>query len=112
MDAHSTVSGVVNIGPLLGVVDTPTVDLALSGSGTAAAPFRLSANLSGVDLRGGAAGNVLTRGIDGVWRAGPATQAPPGAMTIGAGLRGDGSGGDPIRLDYLATYADLEANHI
>jgi len=103
----NTVTGQVRLAPLLKVVDTSTVDLTLAGGGTEASPFSLSAIITGVDLDDGPPGSVLTKQLDGSWKAGPPTQAPVGAVVVGPGLRGDGSGANPIR-SFPGTYADWE----
>jgi hypothetical protein len=103
----STISGKVRLDPVLDVVDTDTVDMTLAGAGTEASPFALSAAIRNMILTGSTTGQVLTYGMDGIWRGGPPTQAPTGAITVGAGLRGDGSGANPIRV-YPGTYAEWE----
>lgn len=103
----STISGQARLDPLLDVADTDTVDLALTGLGTEAIPFILSAVIKNMILTGSSTGQVLTYGLDGIWRGGPPTQAPAGAVTVGAGLRGDGSGANPLRV-YPGTYAEWE----
>lgn len=102
------ISGTVRLAPVLGVADTPTVDLTLAGGGTEVSPFVLSAAMKGVVLDGGATGNVLTQKPDGSWGPGPATQAPLGSVSTANGVRGDGSGGNPVRLS-ARTYAEWEA---
>lgn len=106
--AGSLISGKVRLAPVLGVADTPTVDMTLAGGGTEASPFTLSAAMKGVSLSGGATGNVLTQKPDGTWGPGPATQAPLGSASTANGVKGDGSGANPIRLS-ARTYAEWEA---
>jgi hypothetical protein len=101
------ITGTVRLGPLLSVQDTATVDLTLAGAGTEASPFVLSGRMAGIDLSGGNTGDVMTQQIDGSWGPGPATQAPAGTVVVGDGLRGDGSGADPLRV-YPGTYAEWE----
>ena len=102
------ISGTVRLAPVLRVADTDTVDLTLAGVGIEASPFTLSAAMKGVTLSGGATGNVLTKKPDGSWGPGPATQAPVGAVVTANGVRGDGSGPNPVRLS-ARTYAEWEA---
>jgi hypothetical protein len=104
----SLITGKVQLAPVLKVADTSTVDLTLAGGGTEAVPFTLSAAMKGVVLDGGATGNVLTQKPDGTWGPGPATQAPLGAVATANGVKGDGSGGDPVRIS-ARTYAEWEA---
>jgi hypothetical protein len=106
--AGSLISGKVQLAPVLKVADTPTVDLTLAGGGTEAVPFTLSAAIKGVVLEGGATGSVLTQKPDGSWGPGPATQAPLGAVSTANGVKGDGSGGNPVRIS-ARTYAEWEA---
>jgi hypothetical protein len=106
--AGSLVSGKVRLAPLLGVADTQTVDMTLAGGGTEASPFVLSAAIKGLILSGGSTGSVLTQKPDGTWGPGPATQAPLGAVSTANGVKGDGSGGNPVRIG-ARTYAEWEA---
>lgn len=95
-------------GGVLTVLDTETVDLSLLGTGTPANPYVLSANATlNLDQLNDV---VATEPTDGyvlawngtTWQPIPPTTAPVGAIAVGEGLLGDGSGGDPIRLDPAA----------
>ena len=103
---NNNISGQVRLAPLLSVLDSPTVDLTLAGAGTEASPFVLSGGITGLDLSG-PVGSVMTKQLDGSWKAGPATQAPIGSIVVGPGLRGDGSGAAPLRT-FPGTYAEWE----
>jgi hypothetical protein len=105
--SNAVITGEVRLDPLLDVADTDTVDLTLNGLGTQAVPFSLSAAIKNMILTGSTVGHVLTYGLDGIWRGGPATQAPAGTVVVGAGLRGDGSGAAPLRV-FPGTYAEWE----
>lgn len=106
--ANGVISGQARIAPLLTVADTDTVDMSLSGGGTEASPLSLSAVIKGLILTGGVTGNVLTQKPDGTWGPGPMTTAPIGAISTANGVRGDGSGANPVRIN-ARTYADWEA---
>jgi hypothetical protein len=106
--AGSLISGKVRLAAVFSVADTTTVDMTLAGAGTEASPFVLSAAMKGVVLTGGATGNVLTQKPDGTWGPGPATQAPLGSVSTANGVKGDGSGANPVRIG-ARTYAQWEA---
>lgn len=106
--AGEVVTGKVRLDPLFGVDDTATVELTLTGAGTEASPFTLTADLTDIDLSGAAIGDVVTRLIDGTWGPGPATQAEVGSVSTSNGVTGDGSGGSPVRI-AAKTYAQWEA---
>lgn len=105
---NNQVSGVVRLAPLLRVTDTGTVDMTMAGAGTEASPFSLSAAIKGMILTGGTTGQVLTLKPDGTWGPGAPTQAPVGSVSTANGIKGDGSGANPIRL-APKTYAEWEA---
>lgn len=105
--ANNIISGHVQLDAVLDVADTASIDLALTGAGTEAIPFTLSAVIKGMILAPATSGQVMTYGIDGIWRPGPPTQAPVGAIVTAGGLRGDGSGANPFRV-YPGTYAEWE----
>lgn len=95
-------------GGFLTVVDTQTVDLSLLGSGSEEDPYQLSANatlelgdLTNVTADAPADGNVLAWNGT-TWQPVPPVTAEVGAIAVGSGLLGDGSSGDPIRLDPTA----------
>jgi|SRR5262245_4583981 len=99
-------SATVKLPGVLTFVDTPEVDFTLTGAGTAVDPMLVSATLPLVDLEMTAnVGDVLTRGVDGVYRPGPPSTAPVGAISVGTGLNGDGSSGNPLRIN-VCTYDD------
>jgi hypothetical protein len=106
---NGVISGAVRLGTLLRVADTANLDLTLTGAGTDASPFILSGALKGLDVVSGSPGQVMTKQSDGTWRAAAAISAPVGAISTAAGASGDGSAGNPIRLN-LGTYAEMEAN--
>jgi microcystin-dependent protein len=92
-------------GGSLTVADTATVDLDLLGDGSEADPYVLRADatmgldaLIDVTAPTPADGYVLAWNGT-VWQPVPPTTAPVGAVTVGTGLLGDGSSGDPVRLD-------------
>jgi hypothetical protein len=70
---------ITGIGVNIGVVDTATLNLTISGIGTPDNPYMLRGDVS---------------------------IGEPGALAIGPGLDGDGTGLDPLRID-LCTYGDL-----
>lgn len=96
---------VVSGGGVVNVADTPTVDMNRTGSGSPGDPYVLSANalvsldeLTDVNVAAATTGQVLARQADSTWIGVPAPTAPPGAITVGAGLLGDGSAGNPLRV--------------
>lgn len=91
------------------VIDTTAIDLTINGQGSTTDPFTLRADLVCIDCVSGApTGYVLTRDANGRYVPGPPSVAPIGAVSVGAGLVGDGSSGLPLKVD-LCTYADLKA---
>lgn len=88
----------------LQVLDTPTIDLVLTGSGTPLDPAVLSANahltmqeLDDVQDAAPSVGFVpVWDGAQWIFQAPPT--APPGAVTVACGLDGDGSGGNALRV--------------
>ena len=107
----STISG------LLRVTDTPTLDLTLGGAGSDADPYNISGvvrvaltQLSDVnDPAGPATGEVpvwvaAAGSVPAHWEFQQPPTTPPGAVTVGAGLLGDGSGGNAIRLAVSGTW--------
>jgi len=100
-------SATVKLPGVLTFVDTPEVNFIQSGSGTVADPLLVSADLPLVELDTAAnTGDVLTRGADGVYRPGPPTTAPVGAVSVSVGIMGDGSSGNPLRIT-ACTYDDF-----
>lgn len=96
---------VINSSIALGVADTSTIDMILSGSGASGDPYAISAvanieldELSDVDTTGGTTGQVLAKQADGTYKLAPPSTASPGAITVGNGLQGDGSGGNPLAV--------------
>lgn len=104
----ATAEGMVEVG------DTSTLNLTITGSGTLAEPYVITGAvtialtaLSDVDApEAPAAGDVpiwVTTG-GGHWEFGPPPTTPPGAVTATVGLAGDGSGGDPLRVNTSGTW--------
>lgn len=106
--ANNTLTGKVRLAPVLKIADTASVDMSLAGVGDEVSPFTLSAVIKGMILTGGVTGNVMTQKPDGSWGPGPSTQAPLGAVSTANGIKGDGSGGNPVRMS-ARTYAEWEA---
>jgi len=93
----------------LTVSDTATIDLVLLGEGTTEEPYLLSGNatvsldeLLNVADQDPTNGQVLAWNGT-VWQPVPATTAPTGSIAVGTGLLGDGSAGDPLRIDPTST---------
>lgn len=93
----------------LTVADTATIDMVLLGTGTTEEPYVLSGNatvsmdeLLDVADQDPTEGQVLAWNGT-VWQPIPATTAPAGAIAVGSGLLGDGSAGDPLRIDPTST---------
>lgn len=102
-------TGGAGSGGSLTVSDTATIDLVLLGEGTAEEPYLLSGNatvsldeLLNVADQDPTNGQVLAWNGT-VWQPIPATTAPVGAIAVGTGLLGDGSAGDPLRIDPTST---------
>lgn len=96
--------------------DTATVDLSVVGAGTKADPFLLSAaaSLGTIDLKDVDPGGIPTLGDTLVWDGtkfifDAPPSVPPGAVNTGAGVAGDGSIGNPIRLP-LSELAETSAS--
>lgn len=96
---------VVSGGGVVTVQDTATVDLTLTGSGSVGSPYVLRADalvsldeLTDVNVAAATTGQVLGKQADGSWIGIPAPTAAPGAITVGTGLLGDGSAGNPLRV--------------
>jgi hypothetical protein len=92
---------------LIQVTDTPTLDLVISGDGTVGNKLDIRGNtltkmtdLKDVaDPEGPAAGDVpVWMGTH--WEFRPPTSAPPGSVSAGAGLTGDGSSGNPLKVKF------------
>lgn len=90
------------------IQDTQTVDLTLTGNGSAASPFVLSATatielgeLTNVDASGGATGDVVAQQPDGSFGLNPPSTAPVGVIMSDDSIDGDGSASDPLSVhDY------------
>lgn len=96
----------VVVGPALQITDTSTVNLSLSGNGTAGSPWNLSAvaevtldELTDVSTAGATTGQVLARQGDGTWGPQAPTSAAPAAISHDSSLLGDGSAGSPLGVD-------------
>lgn len=96
------------IGSTLQFANTPEVNLVVSGAGNELTPMVVSAELPWVTVGGGTPGDVLTLQIDGTYLPAPPNTVAPGSVFVAGGLTGDGSGGNPIRVN-ICTYDDLEA---
>jgi hypothetical protein len=101
-------------GGVLNVSDTATVDLSLSGNGSVGTPYVLAAaatvameNITNFSNAGAAAGRVVAyNGTSYILQA-PVT-APPGTISVGAGITGDGSVGNPLAVGGATqTYTPL-----
>jgi hypothetical protein len=87
----------------INVVDTPTIDMALTSASDPNSPSELSATLTAylhdlLDVAQGqpANGNVLAwNGTS--WAPVPPTTSAPGAIAVSTGLTGDGSAGAPLK---------------
>lgn len=89
----------------LAVIDTATVQMALSGSGSPADPYLLAATagvsldeLEDVNASNMTTGYVLARQADGSFALVPPSTAAVGAITAGNGITGDGSSGSPLAV--------------
>jgi hypothetical protein len=96
----------------LGVVDTTYIDLTLTGSGTIASPWSLTAalktfnlgNLSDVNAPTPTNGYVLAwNSSTSKWVPVPAATASPGVINSTLGVTGDGSSGTPLKANLLST---------
>lgn len=94
----------------LTVQDTGTVDLTLSGDGSRKTPYHLSAqatvalnDLTDVETTGRNDGDTLTWVTDH-WEALPPSTVPPGAVSTGQGLSGDGSQANPLNVRASGTW--------
>lgn len=95
-------------GPHMAVNNTSTVNLTLTGDGTAFAPYTFSADasitldeLTDVIAPTATAGQVLTYSTtpSPAWRPAPGATASPGAISVDPNtLIGDGSGGSPLSV--------------
>jgi hypothetical protein len=98
-------SGGGDIGGLLTVQDSATMDLALTGSGTTVTPYVLSAQavMSLDELDDVSAGEPVPNGYvlakSGTqWQPVPPSTASPGAVATDTPVLGDGSSGSHVRL--------------
>lgn len=99
-------SASINVSGVLVTQDSNDIVWTRSGAGTVADPSVLTADVACLECEApGNVGDVLTLQLDGVYRPGPPVTAPVGAITVGAGLNGDGSAGDPLRIN-VCTYDD------
>lgn len=92
------------------VADSPTIDLGISGDGSSGNPYVLTAaaalelgELVDVDTSVVTTGYVLARQADGTFKLVPPSTAAPGALTVGNGLQGDGSSGNPLGVKLAAS---------
>ncbi|HEY6415855.1 MAG TPA: hypothetical protein VIX41_06445, partial [Acidimicrobiales bacterium] len=97
----------IDVTPVLEFVDSVDVDWTLIGDGTADVPLTVTADLPWLgDLAPAAVGFVLAKQPDGTWTGSPPVTAPVGAINTGHGISGDGSTGDPLRVN-VCSYDDL-----
>lgn len=94
----------------LDAVDTPTVNMELSGDGTTGDPYVLSSeatvsmgDLTDVTAPGPADGDTLVWSVDH-WQPQPPSTVPPGSVSTGTGLAGDGSQANPISVRTSGTW--------
>lgn len=92
------------------VIDTPTVNLTVNGSGVPADPFVLTADatvsvseLTDVNTTGLAVGDVLVWSGTG-WVVQPPPVIPAGAVTTGGGVLGQGTPTNPVRAAVSGTW--------
>lgn len=82
-------------------VDGPEVTFDVTGSGSVAAPYVVTAALPWVDPTAGTPGQVLAKQADGSWAPAPPATVEVGSIAVGDFLTGDGSAGDPIRTELI-----------
>lgn len=120
------------------VLDTPSVDMTMTGGGTQSDPYVISAAVAAGSVAGGSTatiqvtvtgsnpalitailrnvenwtggstGHVLTKQANGNWAPAPGVTAAPGAVVVGEGLVGDGSVGNPLKV-RIPDYAAARA---
>jgi hypothetical protein len=98
------IAGTGGVNNSVQVLDTATVDMVATGSGTPGDPLQISANalvsldeLTDVEALAPTTGQVLA--WDGTkWAPANPASAPPGSVSSGFGLQGDGSGGSPLAI--------------
>lgn len=97
------------IGALLQFLDNPFgVDFTATGAGTEASPMVVSAAVPRLDLATTPT-NGFVLAFDGTrYVPVPPSTVPIGAVNVGVGMLGDGSSGNPLRID-VCTYAELKA---
>lgn len=105
-----------SIGGLIQVLDTPTLNLTMIGVGSPTEPYVISGVTTGSstlvglsdvsDPTGPVAGDVPIWVTSGTphWEFQPPPTTPPGAVTPGAGLTGDGSGANPLKVSVSGTW--------
>jgi hypothetical protein len=100
---------IIGGGGTVTVEDSDTVAFDLSGDGSSSTPYVISAEatvemaeITDFDPTGGIAGHVVA--YDGTgYVLNPPSTATPGAIVVGDGLEGDGSGGDPLRISSVTS---------
>lgn len=104
------ISGRVNMGALINFIPSGDVAWILTGSGHDTDPFNVGIDVKCIECQdtvAGTTGQVLTLGADKVYRP-QNVSVPAGTIFVGPGITGDGSVGNPLRVD-VCTYADLKA---
>lgn len=89
--------------------DSNTIELTLGGSGATNDPYTIRADLTAGlgdlnDVNTGVTttGYVLARQSGGGFALVPPATAAPGAINVGVGIEGDGSSGNPLRVDLAS----------
>jgi len=96
------------VGPTINFVDGEDAAWTSSGTGTALDPLTITVDVPCLHCDApGNVGDVLALQADGTYLPSPPVTAPVGAIFVAQGLIGDGSAGNPLRLN-LCTYDQLE----
>lgn len=93
----------------LQVQDSSTIDMSLMGDGSQGSPWVVRGDLTAglqdltdVDLSNSTTGYVLARQADGTYDLVPPATVAPGAINVGNGITGNGSSGNPLRIQLAA----------
>lgn len=100
---------VIGGGGVVTVLDSSTIDFTLTGVGSSGSPYLITGDatidvedLANLDVTGVGAGDVIA--YNGTsWETIPAPSATPGLINTDGTISGDGSGGDPLKIEPLAT---------